>query len=208
MSPPREAETHRLLAGVLCLDFTNTLNGHNRADGHEYLQDFRDMVLWCRHAGLLTTGESSSALREGQNRRRAAEASYRNMIGLRETMFRIFCAVADGKQPRTNDLRRLDGAWKDGLRHAHMVHGNMGFTVGWDDNPVLELIPRRLSASAVDLLTSGRLSRLRACSGDGCDWLFVDSSRNHLRRWCSMDECGNRAKMRRRQVRKRSARGA
>jgi predicted RNA-binding Zn ribbon-like protein len=31
----------------------------------------------------------------------------------------------------------------------------------------------------------------------GCGWLFVDESRNGSRRWCSMKDCGNRAKARR-----------
>ena len=37
-------------------------------------------------------------------------------------------------------------------------------------------------------------SRLRACPGPDCEWVFVDRSRNGSRRWCQMSECGNRAK--------------
>ena len=51
--------------------------------------------------------------------------------------------------------------------------------------------------SAAALLTSGSLERVRQCAGDGCDWLFVDLSKNQSRRWCSMDMCGSRAKSRR-----------
>jgi predicted RNA-binding Zn ribbon-like protein len=80
-----------------------------------------------------------------------------------------------------------------------------GFQVQWDDHPGLERITRVLAASAISLLTSAEGKRIRACAGDRCDWLFVDGSRNHMRRWCSMDECGNRAKMKRRQRRRNSA---
>jgi predicted RNA-binding Zn ribbon-like protein len=45
---------------------------------------------------------------------------------------------------------------------------------------------------------------VKQCAGEGCGWLFLDTSRNHLRRWCTMDECGNRAKMRRRYERVRN----
>ncbi|HEV2391667.1 MAG TPA: CGNR zinc finger domain-containing protein [Verrucomicrobiae bacterium] len=38
---------------------------------------------------------------------------------------------------------------------------------------------------------------MRLCQGDTCGWLFVDSSKNHSRRWCDMRDCGNRAKARR-----------
>jgi len=42
--------------------------------------------------------------------------------------------------------------------------------------------------------------RIRVCEErlvGRCAWLFLDTSRNHSRRFCSMDECGNRAKQRR-----------
>jgi predicted RNA-binding Zn ribbon-like protein len=38
-------------------------------------------------------------------------------------------------------------------------------------------------------------SRVKACRGDDCRWVFVDGSRNTSRRWCAMADCGNRAKM-------------
>jgi predicted RNA-binding Zn ribbon-like protein len=38
---------------------------------------------------------------------------------------------------------------------------------------------------------------------NGCGWLFVDISKNHSRRWCDINDCGNRAKQRRYQQRAR-----
>ncbi len=51
--------------------------------------------------------------------------------------------------------------------------------------------------SAAEMLTSGDLGRVRQCAREGCDWLFVDASKNHSRRWCSMNMCGSRVKARR-----------
>lgn len=45
-------------------------------------------------------------------------------------------------------------------------------------------------------------SRLRRCSGDACSLVFYDSSRNGARRWCSMEICGNRSKVRSHRARK------
>jgi predicted RNA-binding Zn ribbon-like protein len=50
---------------------------------------------------------------------------------------------------------------------------------------------------AADLLTSKELNRVGRCADERCGWLFVDTSRNRSRRWCSMESCGNRAKARR-----------
>ena len=54
MNEIRGAEAHHLIAGELCVDFANTLYGHSDAPIHEYLLDYRDLVLWGRHAGILT----------------------------------------------------------------------------------------------------------------------------------------------------------
>ena len=53
----------------------------------------------------------------------------------------------------------------------------------------------RVAAAAIDLLRFGPLDRLKVC--EGCPWLFLDLSRNHSRRWCSMNICGGTRKMRR-----------
>jgi predicted RNA-binding Zn ribbon-like protein len=57
--------------------------------------------------------------------------------------------------------------------------------------------------AATALLTSGDLDRLKLCAG--CHWVFLDSSRNHSRRWCTMEVCGTDEK-KRRYVAKRAAR--
>jgi len=43
-----------------------------------------------------------------------------------------------------------------------------------------------------------------ATATDGCGWLFLDETRNRSRRWCSMKDCGNRAKARRHYRRRRA----
>ncbi|MGW5559426.1 CGNR zinc finger domain-containing protein [Micromonospora sp. NPDC003944] len=37
---------------------------------------------------------------------------------------------------------------------------------------------------------------MAAGDGEGCGWLFLDSTRNHSRRWCDPLDCGNRARVR------------
>jgi len=205
MDEPREAERHRLVGGVLCLDFANTLNGHDRTPHHEYLHDYRDLVLWGRHAGSLSEEEAEVLLGEATRRPAEAEAVYSLGLELRETIFRLFSSMAKGEKANAGDLEHLGAAWRAGQAHVHLAPAAGGFRLGWDDEPCLEHLLRTVSASAVVLLISGALPRVRMCAGVRCDWLFVDTSRNHLRRWCSMDECGNHAKMQRRRERRKPA---
>jgi predicted RNA-binding Zn ribbon-like protein len=200
MGEHRESETHRLVGGNLCLDFANTVNGHTRLTRHEYLGDYRDLVLWGRHAGVLTAVEAGILLRAVVMHRAEAEAVYRRGLDLRELIFRIFSALAGGHHADEDDLKQLSTVWQAGQGHARLVRSKEGFSLGWDDEPCLEGLLRAVASSAIHLLTSPQVGQVRSCDGEGCDWLFVDASRNHLRRWCSMDECGNRAKMHRRQL--------
>jgi predicted RNA-binding Zn ribbon-like protein len=50
-----------------------------------------------------------------------------------------------------------------------------------------------------------RAARLSRCSAPDCRLLFYDSSRGGTRRWCSMQRCGNRAKVRAHRARRANA---
>ncbi|MBW9207014.1 CGNR zinc finger domain-containing protein [Mumia sp. zg.B53] len=53
-----------------------------------------------------------------------------------------------------------------------------------------------VAAAAARLAIEGRLGRVKICPADDCRWAFYDRSKNHSRQWCSMEVCGNRAKVR------------
>lgn len=59
-----------------------------------------------------------------------------------------------------------------------------------------------IARDAVDLFSPGNTERVRCCSGADCDVVYLDTSRAASRRWCSMQRCGNRAKVRAHRARK------
>jgi predicted RNA-binding Zn ribbon-like protein len=61
-----------------------------------------------------------------------------------------------------------------------------------------------IAAAAVPLTVDGRWDRLKICPADDCRWAFYDRSKNRFRHWCSMAECGVRAKSRAFRARKRT----
>ena len=201
-----EAATHRLVGGELCLNFANTINGHSRATPHEYLSGYADLVVWGRRAGLLTDAEAERLLRTADEGPSDAADIHRHAIDLRETIFRVFSAQARGRSPKAADIATLNDARLEALNHSAIYSANNGYMIDWTDKSALERMLWPIALSAVELLTSPNLARVHECEGDQCDWLFVDTSRNHLRRWCSMDECGNRAKSQRFLARRRTRR--
>jgi predicted RNA-binding Zn ribbon-like protein len=53
-----------------------------------------------------------------------------------------------------------------------------------------------VAAAAAKSRIKGTWPRLKICPADDCGWAFYDTSRNRSRRWCSMEVCGNRSKVR------------
>ncbi|MFP3385683.1 CGNR zinc finger domain-containing protein [Tritonibacter sp. SIMBA_163] len=52
----------------------------------------------------------------------------------------------------------------------------------------------RLATVAARLITEANFHYVRNCEGPSCTLYFLDISKNHKRRWCAMEVCGNRAK--------------
>ncbi|MCL4302049.1 MAG: CGNR zinc finger domain-containing protein [Anaerolineae bacterium] len=190
-----------------CLIFANTVGGSRQAAQHEYLHDYTDLLAWGRHAGLIAASEAQRLLAEAMRRPREAARVFERAIFLRETIYRIFSAIAAGGTPETADLGLLNEALAEVLAKLQVTPTETGFTWNWRSEPeALDGMLWPVVRSAGELLTSADLHRVRECAGDDCGWLFIDTSRNHSRRWCDMNDCGNRAKAKRHYARSRLAR--
>lgn len=53
----------------------------------------------------------------------------------------------------------------------------------------------RILVEVYDEMVDGIWERMKACKADDCRWAFLDTSKNRTRAWCSMESCGNRAKV-------------
>lgn len=53
-----------------------------------------------------------------------------------------------------------------------------------------------VARDAIEVLANTPAGRLRECAAGDCRLVFVDTSRPGARRWCSMERCGNRHKVR------------
>jgi predicted RNA-binding Zn ribbon-like protein len=123
--------------------------------------------------------------------------------GLRTALHLIFSALARGQEPDEFSLARLRFAYAQAVAAGTLVRReDGGFGLDWRDDE-----PRRVrfavAADAITLLADpARIARLHRCPGRDCGWIFLDTSGR--RRWCSMQTCGSREKMRRMYERKRA----
>jgi len=195
----------RRLGGHPALDFVNTIDPREGEDRVEHLQSFADLLDWACRGGVVTARERQRAVREASRRPAAAAQAFRRAIALREAICAAFGAVAAGGNLPSAALAEIESAYRDAIAHARLIRTRSRF--GWRVGSGLELVRWQIARQAVALLESDRIGRVKRCPGSGtCGWLFLDSSRNGSRRWCSMEGCGNRAKMRRFAGRRRRAR--
>ncbi|MFB7501001.1 CGNR zinc finger domain-containing protein [Streptomyces sp. NPDC056161] len=71
--------------------------------------------------------------------------------------------------------------------------GSAALAPAADGAPLLS----RVAAAVAEALAAGTWMRLKACEAVNCHWAYYDRSPAGRGRWCSMQVCGARAKMRR-----------
>ena len=74
--------------------------------------------------------------------------------------------------------------------------GADGTTAGWAAPVRATQVLSTLAREMIELLSGPLSGRIRECASDDCPLVFVDSSRPGARRWCAMERCGNRQKLR------------
>jgi predicted RNA-binding Zn ribbon-like protein len=187
-----------LTGGSLCLDFANTVDNRPTERARENLETYADLAAWARQSGILSTREEETLIGRARRAPLRAVRTLERARALREALFALF-ARAD-----RSGLEALRVALPAAYRNP-MLPSRPGYRLVWEEDP--EALDRMLGPivrSAVDLLTSEQLDRVRVCGADNCDWLFLDESRSRSRQWCNMAVCGNRAKARRFYRRKRA----
>ena len=191
----RNAGNLKLLGGRLCLDFVNTLDWRGTENPVEFLNTYPELVAWSRHVGICTTAETRQLSETASDRRDEARQTCKRAVRLRETIYRIFSAISRKKNPVPKDLSDFNQYLSESMQASQIVRTKNGYIwdttgektrLGWVLHPVIR--------SAADVLVSDDIKNIKACADPSCGWLFLDSSRNKRRRWCDMQDCGNRAK--------------
>ena len=193
-----KASTLKLLGGRICLNFANTADWHASDHPVEFLTSYSELVLWSHHAGILTEQHTALLIKEASHRSKEASAVIKRSISLREAIYRIFSAISHGNMPQEDDLATFNTELSKALARSQIIVEAEEFAWNWTGKE--DAIDRMLWPivhDAARLLTSKERYRVGQCIDDKCGWLFLDTSRNRSRRWCSMKDCGNRAKVRR-----------
>ena len=191
----------RYVGGDPALDLINTVDWTSRGLEYEQLENFEQLTRWAEGAGVIDQVTGRRFRRLGDAKPRAATAALTYAIEARTTLRELFHAIARG-EPAKSELARFNRLHIVAVARLEIAPAEgpgSGYRWRWRDE---ESDPRalvwRVLWSAANLLRSDEIRNVRVCDGKDCGWMYVDRSRNGLRRWCQMRTCGTREKTRRR----------
>lgn len=166
-----------------------------QTDGTRWFFDSGALSLDFTHAEITTAAELGAWLTERFDRLGGDtdERSLTDALALRDAVARLARAQADGAGSQADDIDTVNlfAATPDippAIDGGHRQAGRSRVRTG----QALSTIAR----DAVQLIAHNTEGRIRECGADDCTLVFYDESRTNNRRWCSMQRCGNRAKVR------------
>jgi len=192
-------------AGDLSLDFINTAEFHASAQPEEYLNSYSDFLRWAYLGKVVLNDGGNRLLEYALTQPEEAEETLQRVLVLREALFHIFTDSVHDQPVDAEDQKIFNQYLSEALVHSRVVfYGGVAQWVWEGAENRLDWPLWPIARAAAELLTSENIERLGQCQDDrGCGWLFIDVSKNHSRRWCSMESCGNRAKAQRHYERKK-----
>jgi len=172
------------IAGNLALDFANTMHSVGADDPQDDLVTFSDLLVWVREAGLI------------KEQWRCSGTDFARFKDLRSAIYQMFAGTRDGR-PKPEALAKFNAHLQEAMGRTQIERSAGAYRMVSVSSTPADRLRFEITRAAAEVLLSRRLDRVRQCAGDTCTWLFLDTSRNGTRRWCEMQSCGNRTKIRR-----------
>jgi predicted RNA-binding Zn ribbon-like protein len=183
--------------GSLALDFVNTLDWRLRKTPVELLHSFQDLMRWSWSASVLDRAAAAALVSWGEAHPRVAARVLAEAIETREAIAAVFQAIVHREPVPPAALARLERTCRVAYASRVLRPAGTGVRWGWRaGDPEPERAVWAVVLDALRVLGSAEVERVRQCADAQCGWMFLDTSRNRSRRWCSMEGCGNRNKAR------------
>jgi predicted RNA-binding Zn ribbon-like protein len=198
----RQPPSFELIAGNVCLDFINTLDERPSGQPKELLKNYYDLARFGEDTGILTPEQLDCFYEMVHLMPDETEEAMRRARNLREALHDVFSALMNQQRAPQLAMDRLNANLHEAALHSRLIQPETAQAEGrlqWRFENMKSSFSAMLwpiARAAGELLSSSDVARVRTCSSATCQWFFLDTSKNHQRRWCDMKVCGNRAKVR------------
>jgi predicted RNA-binding Zn ribbon-like protein len=188
----------QLVGGHPALDFANTLDNRGSDREIELLVGYDDLLRFTEQSEVVATSEARQLSRAAQRDKHGAARALADATEMREAIFQVFEAATRAQSPPQVALDLLNKFMHEAYAHRTLIRQQGGYEWRWSEGTDnVRSVLWAIALQAAQLLASDDLSKVRSCASENCDWLFLDHSKSHSRRWCDMRVCGNRNKVRR-----------
>jgi predicted RNA-binding Zn ribbon-like protein len=181
--------------GALWLEFLVT-GAEGAFSRFEILHEPSDLANWLPATRLAVGGDLEPGDIE------ITETEFAGAKRLRAALWRIAFHLTDGHDMEPGDLDAVNNAaaGQPVVPRIDRLGGGRRLATPVTGAQAIATIAR----DAVEMLSGPGATRVRRCSGQRCNLIFADTSRPGRRRWCSMERCGNRDKVRALRSRRRA----
>jgi predicted RNA-binding Zn ribbon-like protein len=194
----------KYVGGDPAIDLVNTVDWTSRGPEQDRLASYDRLVEWAQGAAIVSPRAAAALRSRARTHPRAAALAYKAALRTRDVLWALFGALT--RNESTNQpLGDFNALLEKALLHLRVTpvrekrRTGSSLELGWDDRgESLESLLWPVLWSAASLVVSDESGQIRICGSLDCGWMYVDRSRNGLRRWCQMETCGTREKTRRR----------
>jgi predicted RNA-binding Zn ribbon-like protein len=154
----------------------------------EHFESYLDIEDWFIEVNLIN---SKNLLKDEDQKK-----YFKELLAFRTLLRSGFKQYIESQTSLDNILQKANEILVKGKVHPQVSNNNGLFELRYvctekKNNQLLS----RIAIEVIKLISSQEFKYLKKCDNHKCSLFFVDTSRNHSRRWCSMEICGNRSKV-------------
>lgn len=175
-----------LFVGEHCItDFVNT---ELKPAGEliDLLQTNDDVKRWFKEVGLIENIEEINL----------NETFFKEIKEYRDFIKKSFFNYIDNKDDLKSLIEKTNQILKQNEVFLQISNSEGEYKQTFSPyKPNINILLVIIAIELAKLLSSQQFKYLKRCNNHECVLLFIDTSKNHSRRWCSMELCGNRSKV-------------
>lgn len=182
-----------LIGGTTALNFINTVHDYRSEVISDYFLEPVDLVGWARKVEILDSKEATEMEKFVTANTLIGQKFYSASLKTRGLLYRIFQGFITGVPAADVHIEQFNKIKTGYFKHLKLVRSDTGYREEWDfeKNDLMKILAPVIY-DAYELLLNAKPDRIKECPN--CGWMFLDSSKNGKRRWCSMQSCGSNIK--------------
>lgn len=194
------------VGGDLALDFVNSTASHSVPGAHDHLMPgYGNLLDWCEQAAIVSVDEASRMQLVAARNARDAAGIRARATALRTALHSTVLALIAGEGIVSEYLDTLSAEITAARDARHLVVNDGRVQWAWKHPTALDRPLGDIALHAEALFGSDATSLLRQCAAPECERVFLDTSRNGRRRYCTSDGCGTRERVRQFRQRQQAA---